>query len=267
MAAVPLLAGLLLVTAAAPAGSALDNPIANICHAEQHLAAGPAQLTILPGMGDGGFPIRANPQAQAWFDYGVKLFHAFYHDDAKKAFDNAVAADPDCAMCLWGQALSRGSNQNFDAKPESIADGLAMAKKAKDEAKTPLEQALAQAMITRFEAKPDAAAETMFAQAILRVARQDPNNIDLPLLALGGGPDRLSPGRQAGRRQGRGDHHADPQARARQHRRHPLLHPRDRVRRPRNPGPALRQAPGHPGAGRQPSCAHGGPHLLPLGAL
>src|SRR3954468_20638642 len=49
-------------------------------------------ISIEAGMGDGGFPIStANPKAQAWFDYGLKMFHAFYHDDARRAFDNAVA--------------------------------------------------------------------------------------------------------------------------------------------------------------------------------
>ena len=183
-AAIALTTCLLIATAASPAGSALDNPLADICRAEQRLTvSGPARLDIQPGMGDGGFTIRANPQGQAWFNYGVALFHAFYHDDAKAAFDKAVAADPDCSMCLWGQALSRGSNQNFDAKPDSVAEGLAMAKKARDAAKTPMEQALAQAMITRLEAKPDAATETQFAQAVLAAARLEPGNIDLPLLA------------------------------------------------------------------------------------
>src|SRR6516225_5394446 len=51
-------------------------------------------VSIEPGMGDGGFPIAANAKAQAWFNYGIKMFHAFYHTDARLAFDQAVAADP-----------------------------------------------------------------------------------------------------------------------------------------------------------------------------
>jgi tetratricopeptide (TPR) repeat protein len=181
---VPALCGVGLLMAAAPADSPRDNPIADLCRAELHLAPAPGtRFAILPGMGDGGFKIRANPEAQAWFDYGIKLFHAFYHDDAKKAFDNAAAADPDCAMCLWGQALSRGSNQNFDARPDSIADGLAMAKKAKEKAKTPMETALADAMITRLEAKPIAENELVYGHQIAEAAqRYEPDNLDLPLL-------------------------------------------------------------------------------------
>ena len=69
-----------------------------------------------------------NPKAQAWFDYGIKMFHAFYHDDARRAFDNAVAADPDCAMCLWGQALSRGAVLNFDAEEADFKAALEIGK-------------------------------------------------------------------------------------------------------------------------------------------
>ena len=60
-------------------------------------------------MGDGGFPIAtANPKAQAWFNYGMKMFHAFYHDDAKLAFDKAVAADP-VAPCACGARPCRAA--------------------------------------------------------------------------------------------------------------------------------------------------------------
>ena len=173
-----------LLTAAAPARQASEDPIGYICHSEARLPTGvAARQNILPGMGDGGFKIRANAEAQAWFDYGIKLYHAFYHDDAKAAFDKAVAADPDCAMCLWGQALSRGSNQNYDAKAGDIKDALAMASKAKDLAKSSLETSLAAAMITRLEAKADSSAETAYAQAVLVAARNAPDSIDLPLLA------------------------------------------------------------------------------------
>ena len=80
-----------------------------ICGAESQATAdvGARRLEIVPGVGTGGFPIRTqSPDAQRWFNFGVALFHAFYHDDGKLAFDKAAAADPTCAMCLWGQALA-----------------------------------------------------------------------------------------------------------------------------------------------------------------
>ena len=81
-----------------------DFAIFSICRAEQHadIAGGTPKITIESGMGDGGFRIATtSASSQRWFDYGIKLFHAFYHEDARQAFDNAVAADPTCAMCLW----------------------------------------------------------------------------------------------------------------------------------------------------------------------
>src|SRR5437762_9000893 len=64
-----------------------------ICRVEARTEPHDANRAIFieAGMGDGGFPIpTANPKAQAWFNYGWKMFHAFYHDDARRAFDNAA---------------------------------------------------------------------------------------------------------------------------------------------------------------------------------
>src|SRR5438105_1064155 len=61
-----------------------------ICRVEARAEPHDANRTIFiqAGMGDGGFPIStASPKAQQWFNYGIKMFHAFYHDDAKRAFD------------------------------------------------------------------------------------------------------------------------------------------------------------------------------------
>ena len=110
-----------------------DFAILAICHVEQYaeVPEGGQHITIESGMGDGGFPVAtADRSAQQWFNYGVKLYHAFYHDDAKRAFDKAVAADPHCAMCLWAQALSRGPTMNFDVSDDDIKSGLEIARQA-----------------------------------------------------------------------------------------------------------------------------------------
>ena len=106
--------------------------VAYICSAENRAKPkGPETLTILPGMGSGGFTIAtSNPQAQVWFDYGIKLYHAFYHDEAKVAFDKAAGADPACAMCAWGQALAHGSTMNYDAEEAEITKARAFADQA-----------------------------------------------------------------------------------------------------------------------------------------
>lgn len=128
------LAALALLAVALPSASVSDSNsigVAYLCSAERKLEPGPEGLKILPGMGSGGFTIAtANPQAQLWFDYGIKLYHGFYHDEAKVAFDKATGLDPSCAMCAWGQALAHGSTMNYDAEEAEITKARAFADKA-----------------------------------------------------------------------------------------------------------------------------------------
>ena len=163
-----------------------DFAIFAICRVEQHgeIAGGTPRITIESGMGDGGFPVATTSRsAQQWFDYGIKLFHAFYQDDSRQAFDNAVAADPGCALCLWGQALSRGPNQNFDAPDESTGEGLGEAQKSLAAAHTERERLLAAAMIRRYSRPQDVAAERDFAADLLKAEAAGPATPDLRLLA------------------------------------------------------------------------------------
>ena len=163
-----------------------DFAIFSICRAEQHadIAGGTPKITIESGMGDGGFRIATTSRsAQQWFDYGIKLFHAFYHEDGRQAFDNAVAADPACAMCLWGQGLSRGPTQNFDASDDDLKAGLEIARKAQGLAHTEREKILTAAMVKRYSRKQDIAAEREFADEVLKGEAAGPSAPDLRLIA------------------------------------------------------------------------------------
>ena len=61
-------------------------------------------IKLAEGMGTGGFKVDTNvPAAQEWFDYGLALSHAFYHQDVKAAMKRAVELDPACSMCSWGE--------------------------------------------------------------------------------------------------------------------------------------------------------------------
>jgi tetratricopeptide (TPR) repeat protein len=86
---------------------------------------------ILTGYGTGGFPIRtANPQAQAYFDNGMQLGHAFAHKAAIAAFQEAERLDPTCAMCAWGEAWARGPTINYTIDPKAQAVLAALTDKA-----------------------------------------------------------------------------------------------------------------------------------------
>ena len=166
-------------------GTKSFNAFAAICRVEARADPKDANRTIViqKGMGDGGFPVStASPKAQAWFDYGVKMFHAFYHDDARRAFDKAVAADPGCAMCLWGQALSRGAVLNFDAEEADFKAALEMAKRAQAKARSPRDRLLTAALVRRYSRPQDGEAERDFAADLLK-ANASSLTPDLQLLA------------------------------------------------------------------------------------
>ncbi len=175
-----------LVALPTEAANKQDDAIFAICRAESRVSptSGDPTIAIETGMGDGGFPIAtANTSAQAWFNYGVKLYHAFYHDDAKRAFDKAVAADPHCALCLWGQALSRGPVMNFDVDEANIKAGLEIAKRAQAAARTARDRLLTAAMVRRYSRPQDAPTERDFAADLIKADDTGPSAVDLRLLA------------------------------------------------------------------------------------
>jgi tetratricopeptide (TPR) repeat protein len=98
-------------------------PTALVAQHAGHGAGPPAIATEpYPGLGDHHFPITtANPQAQAFFDFGLGLLYGFNHDEAARYFRRAAQLDPDAAMPYWGLALSIGPNYNDTAVDETRA--------------------------------------------------------------------------------------------------------------------------------------------------
>ena len=101
------------VTPVAPLAARGGDPVADALIALNALCSAEAvglgeirpDLKLADGMGTGGFNVdTASADAQAWFDYGLALSHAFYHQDAKAAMKRSVELDPSCSMCGWGEA-------------------------------------------------------------------------------------------------------------------------------------------------------------------
>ena len=61
------------------------------------------------------------PEAQRYFDQGLRLAFAFNHAEARRAFRQAQAIDPTCAMCYWGEPFALGPNINVPMMPEATA--------------------------------------------------------------------------------------------------------------------------------------------------
>ena len=54
----------------------------------------------------------SSEMAQRYFDQGLQMRYAYGMNDAARSFRQAHYADPNCAMCFWGEAFSLGSFLN-----------------------------------------------------------------------------------------------------------------------------------------------------------
>jgi len=142
---------------------------------------------LLQGYGSGGFTIAtANPAAQAFFDNGMQLGAAFAHTASIAAFQEASRLDPQCAMCIWGEAWASGPTINYGierADAEKLAAMLVRAEKlaAGGPAK---ERDLIAALKLRYQTsgKPGSA-NLAFARAMNALAAAAPTDDALATLA------------------------------------------------------------------------------------
>jgi len=64
---------------------------------------------LMQGIGEASLKITtASPQAQAYFDQGLKLLHCFWDFEAYRAFKEAARLDPSAAMAYWGEFEALG---------------------------------------------------------------------------------------------------------------------------------------------------------------
>jgi tetratricopeptide (TPR) repeat protein len=140
-------------------------------------AGGPAAHAITPAAGAAYEISTKNPEAQRLFNIGLAHMWNFNHGAAIDAFKAAQAADPDCAMCYWGEAFALGPNINApmvdDAVPPAYAaTESAMARRAQANEK---ERALIEALTPRYSKKPlkdRSALDEAFAAAMENVAEK-----------------------------------------------------------------------------------------------
>lgn len=77
-------------------------------------AAFAATPKLMPGLGEVHHAVSTkNPQAQQFFDQGLKLVYGFNHDEARRSFEQTARLDPKLAMAWWGVALTLGPNYNL----------------------------------------------------------------------------------------------------------------------------------------------------------
>ena len=152
------------------------------------LAFADSDPPLWDGLGSLAYKITtASPAAQSYFDQGLRLTHAFNHEEAQRAFRKAQKLDPDCAMCFWGEALVLGPNINMPMVEEAVAPAFAAAQKARALAAKagPHEQALIAALSTRYAENPKAdraELDAAYAAAMAKTAAQFPEDNEIAVL-------------------------------------------------------------------------------------
>ena len=111
-----------------------------------------AHAVLVPGSGTYSRKISTqNPEAQAFFDQGLRLAWGFYFPESIASFQEAARIDPDQPMHFWGMAYAMGPNPNsrYARMPDDPkGEGLKAIKKALDriDHATPLEAKLIRAL-------------------------------------------------------------------------------------------------------------------------
>jgi len=164
------------------AGSAQDHT----SHATPHAKTRP--VTLVTGLGDLHHPVSThNPQAQQFFDQGLRFIYAFNHDEAARSFQHAAELDANLAIAYWGVAEAVGPNYNDPADPDRYRQAHEAVQKAVDlsAAASHSEQAYIQALAKRFPADPASdlkkAAED-YRDAMRQVVSEFPDDLDAATL-------------------------------------------------------------------------------------
>ncbi|MFZ1006484.1 MAG: hypothetical protein WAN65_06595 [Candidatus Sulfotelmatobacter sp.] len=151
-------------------------------HAKEH------PVTLVTGLGDLHHPVSTkNPQAQQFFDQGLRFIYAFNHDEAARSFQHAAELDPKLAMAYWGVAEAVGPNYNDPADPDRYKHAHDAVQQAVDlsGSTSASEQAYIHALAKRFpaDAKSDLkkAAEE-YRDAMRQVVKEFPDDLDAATL-------------------------------------------------------------------------------------
>lgn len=127
------------------------------------------------------------PIAQRYFDQGLRLYYAFNHAEAVRAFREAQRLDPSCGMCYWGEALAWGPNINLPMDSAAAVAAFDAIRNAMDrqQGATPRERELIQALAVRYVEVPAgdrAALDSAYARAMAAASARHPDDLEIAVL-------------------------------------------------------------------------------------
>lgn len=170
-----------LISAALLLVACEQQPAQKAHHAEQKSAQ---QVPFYTDLGNHTHKISTNvPEAQAYFDQGIRMAFNFNHAEAIRSFEEAAKRDSNCAICYWGVAFAYGPNINMPMMDDASAPAVAAVKKATELAAkaSPAEQAYIAAVAKRYSSDPKADRSKLdkdFAVAMKQLAASMPDDPD-----------------------------------------------------------------------------------------
>jgi len=92
---------------------------------------GLAQENADQKLGTVHFATSCNETAQRRFDRAMRYQHSFWYSASREIYQEALNADPECAIAYWGIALSLVNNPHGAIPAPNLAPGLAAIQQAK----------------------------------------------------------------------------------------------------------------------------------------
>lgn len=146
-------------------------------------------------LGTLSYPVSTkNPQAQAYFDQGIREAANFNHAEARRAFRKAQSLDPGCATCFIAEALVLGPNINAPMDPAANQPALDAVRKAQSLAAgaSDKEKGLIEAVAKRYAENPPEDRKPLdaaFADAMIALSDKYPDDLELAVIAAEAGMD------------------------------------------------------------------------------
>jgi tetratricopeptide (TPR) repeat protein len=143
---------------------------------------------LMDGLSDHQHPVStSNPEAQKFFNQGMRLIYAFNHDEAERAFRRAAELDPKMAMAWWGVAFAVGPNYNLpvDAAREKIAYDAVQKALALSAGGPEPERAYIEALAKRYSSDPNPNYPQLardFVDAMRQLSQRYPDDLDAATL-------------------------------------------------------------------------------------
>jgi tetratricopeptide (TPR) repeat protein len=130
----------------------------------------------------------ANPEAQAFFNQGFQMMYSFAKPEAVRSFRAAWKADPECAICYWGEAWAWGSYLNApmtaEESPfayEAIHKAIALKAHA-TEVERDFIDAMAVRYVEHFDAAKRVEQDRAYAQSTKAVSEKYPKDLEAATL-------------------------------------------------------------------------------------